>query len=292
MWRRSCTACGRRPRPAAGRSCSTNGCGGLRPEWPPGTPVLISDHINLTATSPIVGATFVDLTDLYSPRLRALCQDGRPEPRRGRLRAVPRAALRDAGRDRDGARASAATSSACRRRSRRSRPARPGMEVLGISLVTNPAAGMTGEPLDHEEVLEAGKAAAARMGEPARQRRTADLSAIAVRVLVTGGAGRIGSVARLSGSAQRAPTPRPRPVRPAPPFPGEFVVGDCADPAVADAAVGRRRRGGAPRRARPTRRLCRRSCTAMSRPRPPCSTPWSSTASAGWSTRAATTPSA
>jgi purine-nucleoside phosphorylase len=40
-----------------------------------------------------------------------------------------------------------------------------GMEVLGISLVTNQAAGITGEPLNHEEVLEAGKAAAARMGE-------------------------------------------------------------------------------------------------------------------------------
>jgi purine-nucleoside phosphorylase len=37
--------------------------------------------------------------------------------------------------------------------------------VLGISLVTNLAAGMTGEPLNHEEVLETGKAAASRMGE-------------------------------------------------------------------------------------------------------------------------------
>ncbi len=40
-----------------------------------------------------------------------------------------------------------------------------GMEVLGISLVTNLAAGITGEPLDHREVLEAGNAAATRMGE-------------------------------------------------------------------------------------------------------------------------------
>jgi purine-nucleoside phosphorylase len=40
-----------------------------------------------------------------------------------------------------------------------------GMEVLGISLVTNLAAGITGEPLDHAEVLEAGRASAARMGE-------------------------------------------------------------------------------------------------------------------------------
>ena len=38
------------------------------------------------------------------------------------------------------------------------------MEVLGISLVTNLAAGISSEPLNHEEVLEAGKAAAARMG--------------------------------------------------------------------------------------------------------------------------------
>ena len=40
-----------------------------------------------------------------------------------------------------------------------------GMEVLGISLVTNLAAGMSGEPLNHAEVLEAGRAAATRMGE-------------------------------------------------------------------------------------------------------------------------------
>ncbi len=40
-----------------------------------------------------------------------------------------------------------------------------GLEVLGISLVTNLAAGITGEPLNHEEVLAAGRAAAGRMGE-------------------------------------------------------------------------------------------------------------------------------
>ena len=39
-----------------------------------------------------------------------------------------------------------------------------GMEVLGISLVTNFAAGITGEPLNHEEVLEAGRTSATRMG--------------------------------------------------------------------------------------------------------------------------------
>jgi purine-nucleoside phosphorylase len=40
-----------------------------------------------------------------------------------------------------------------------------GMEILGISLVTNLAAGMSGEPLNHEEVLQAGKDAAVRMGD-------------------------------------------------------------------------------------------------------------------------------
>ena len=56
----------------------TNGCGGLKETWTPGTPVLISDHINLTGRSPIEGAHFVDLTDLYSSRLRAMCREVDP----------------------------------------------------------------------------------------------------------------------------------------------------------------------------------------------------------------------
>ena len=47
-------------------------------DWTPGTPVLISDHINLTGRSPIEGANFVDLTDLYSSRLRAMCREVEP----------------------------------------------------------------------------------------------------------------------------------------------------------------------------------------------------------------------
>ena len=47
----------------------------MKETWSPGTPVLISDHINLTGRSPIEGANFVDLTDLYSSRLRALCRE-------------------------------------------------------------------------------------------------------------------------------------------------------------------------------------------------------------------------
>jgi purine-nucleoside phosphorylase len=48
----------------------TNACGGINPAFHVGQPVLIRDHISLTAQSPLVGATFVDLTDLYSKRIR------------------------------------------------------------------------------------------------------------------------------------------------------------------------------------------------------------------------------
>ena len=50
----------------------TNAAGGLREGFQVGQPVLIADHLNLTARSPIVGANFVDLTDLYSARLRKI----------------------------------------------------------------------------------------------------------------------------------------------------------------------------------------------------------------------------
>ncbi len=142
----------------------TNGCGGLRPTFRPGQPVLISDHINLTATSPIVGAHFVDLTDLYSPRLRTLCKEVDPSLEEGVYVQFPGphyetpaeiGMVRAIGGDLVGM---STTLEAIAARE-------AGAEVLGLSLVTNLAAGMTGEPLDHEEVLEAGQAAATRMGE-------------------------------------------------------------------------------------------------------------------------------
>jgi purine-nucleoside phosphorylase len=141
----------------------TNGCGGLNPDYSPGQPVLISDHINLTATSPLVGARFVDLTDLYSPRLRALCREVDPSLQEGVYVQFPGphyetpaeiGMVRTIGGDLVGM-STVLEAIAVRE---------AGAEVLGISLVTNFAAGMTGEPLNHEEVLEAGKAAATRMG--------------------------------------------------------------------------------------------------------------------------------
>jgi purine-nucleoside phosphorylase len=141
----------------------TNGCGGLDPAWSPGTPVLISDHINMTATSPLEGAHFVDLTDLYSSRLRALCQQADPSLDEGVYVQLPGPhyetpaeirMVRAIGGDLVGM--STALEAIAARAA--------GLEVLGISLVTNAAAGMTGEPLNHEEVLEAGRSAATRMG--------------------------------------------------------------------------------------------------------------------------------
>ncbi len=142
----------------------TNGCGGLNENWQPGTPVLISDHINLTATSPIEGANFVDLTDLYSPRLRALCKEVDPSLDEGVYVQLPGphyetpaeiGMVRAIGGHLVGM---STTLEAIAARE-------AGLEVLGISLVTNLAAGISGAPLNHEEVLEAGRAAASRMGE-------------------------------------------------------------------------------------------------------------------------------
>ncbi len=155
-------------RTAAAAGCRavvlTNGCGGLRTEWEPGTAVLIKDHINLTAVSPIVGARFVDLTDLYTPRLRELCRDFDPDLDEGVYVQFPGphyetpaeiTMVRAMGGDLVGM---STTLEAIAARE-------ADMEVLGISLVTNAAAGMSGQPLDHDEVLTAGKAAASRMGD-------------------------------------------------------------------------------------------------------------------------------
>jgi purine-nucleoside phosphorylase len=154
-------------RTAAAAGCRTivltNGCGALNPTWRPGTPVLIRDHINLTAASPVEGAHFVDLTDLYSRRLRDLAREVDPDldegvyvQFRGPHYETP-AEVRMAkilGGDLVGM--STALEAIAARQS--------GMDVLGISLVTNAAAGLGDQPLSHEEVIEAGRNAAGRCG--------------------------------------------------------------------------------------------------------------------------------
>jgi len=155
-------------RTAAAAGCRTivltNGCGGLDAGWSPGTPVLIADHINLTGASPLHGAHFVDLTDLYSARLRGLCRQIEPTLPEG-VYAQFRGPMYETPAEITMVRSMGGTlvgmSTALEAIVSRSL----GMEILGLSLVTNLAAGMTGEPLNHEEVLEAGKAAATRMGD-------------------------------------------------------------------------------------------------------------------------------
>jgi purine-nucleoside phosphorylase len=135
----------------------TNGAGGLKESWLPGTPVLISDHINLTATSPLEGATFIDLTDLYSERLRTLARevdptldDGVYVQFRGPHYETP-AEVQMAGRMGGHIVGMSTALEAIAARE-------AGMEVLGFSLITNLAAGL-GEPLSHAEVIAAGKQA-------------------------------------------------------------------------------------------------------------------------------------
>ncbi|WP_142005954.1 purine-nucleoside phosphorylase [Barrientosiimonas humi] len=154
-------------RTAAAAGCSTivltNGCGGLNPAWAPGTPVLIRDHLNLTATSPIEGANFVDLTDLYSPRLREVARavdpgldEGVYAQFRGPHYETPAEVqmAKTLGADLVGM--STTLEAIAARQS--------GLEVLGVSLVTNLAAGISDQPLSHQEVIEAGQAAAERCG--------------------------------------------------------------------------------------------------------------------------------
>jgi purine-nucleoside phosphorylase len=141
----------------------TNAAGGLSPDHRVGQAVLISDHLNLTARSPLVGPSFVDLTDLYSARLRALARELDPTLTEGVYAALPGPhyetpaeirMLRTLGADLVGM--STALEAIAAKAA--------GLEVLGLSMVTNAAAGVTGEPLDHAEVLAAGRAAAGRLG--------------------------------------------------------------------------------------------------------------------------------
>ncbi|MEG8035857.1 purine-nucleoside phosphorylase [Sphingomonas sp. LR61] len=136
----------------------TNGAGGIKEHWTPGTPVLISDHINLTADSPLEGATFIDLTDLYSSRLRDVARSVDPSLDEG-VYTQFRGLHYETPAEVQMAKAigghivgmSTALEAIAARQA--------GMEVLGFSLITNLAAGIQKTPLSHTEVLEAGKQA-------------------------------------------------------------------------------------------------------------------------------------
>jgi purine-nucleoside phosphorylase len=149
----------------------TNAAGGIRPGLRPGQAVLISDHINLTGQSPLAGppppegypSRFTDLTQAYSERLRAIARAADPTLAEGVYAALPGphyetpaeiAMLAAAGADLVGMSTALETIAA----------RHLGAEVLGLSLVTNLAAGISSEPLDHAEVVAAGQQAALQMG--------------------------------------------------------------------------------------------------------------------------------
>ena len=136
----------------------TNGAGGIKEHWEPGTPVLISDHLNLTAMSPLEGATFIDLTDVYTPALRDIARSVKPDLDEGvyvqfrgphyETPAEVRMAKTLGGH-------LVGMSTALEAIAARE----AGMDVLGFSLVTNLAAGISPQPLSHQEVIDAGKQA-------------------------------------------------------------------------------------------------------------------------------------
>jgi purine-nucleoside phosphorylase len=140
----------------------TNACGAIRETLRPADLVVISDHVNMTAISPLEGATFVDLSDLYALRLRAICHEIDPSLEEGvyvgywgpnyETPAEIRA-YRALGGDLVGM--STVLEAIAARAA--------GLEVLGLSLVTNMAAGIAG-PLSHDEVLEQGRAGEQRAG--------------------------------------------------------------------------------------------------------------------------------
>ena len=145
----------------------TNAAGGINPEYARGALVLITDHINLQGTNPLVGtndpdlgARFPDMTEAYSPRMRAIARETSVELGIHLYEGVYAAVvgpsyetpaeiryLKAIGADLVGMSTVPEAISANHM----------GMEVLGISCVTNLAAGLSGKKLLHEHVLETGQ---------------------------------------------------------------------------------------------------------------------------------------
>jgi purine-nucleoside phosphorylase len=151
----------------------TNAAGGIAGGLRPGQPVLISDQLNLTGASPLTGppppagypSRFTDMTGLYSAELRVAARSvaadhdlveavyaGLPGPQYETPAEVRM--LRGLGAGLVGM-STVLEAIAARHL---------GAAVLGISLVTNVAAGLSSEPVDHADVLATGQHAAARLG--------------------------------------------------------------------------------------------------------------------------------
>ena len=157
----------------------TNAAGGVDPGFGPGTLMVISDHLNLTGRTPLlgpnadqIGPRFQDLTDAWSPRLRAalkaaaaaedvLLEEGVYAGLLGPQYETPAEVRMLRGLGADAVGMSTVLECIAARWA--------GLEVCGVSLVTNAGAGYSGEPLSHEEVMAAGAEAGPRLARVIRR---------------------------------------------------------------------------------------------------------------------------
>ena len=143
----------------------TNAAGGIHPEFQVGDLMVLTDHLNLSGTNPLLGDNidefgprFPDMTEIYDPQLRTAIQqqakDQGFELRQGVYAGLLGPSyetpaeirmLRTLGADAVGM-STVAEAIAARH---------AGLRVLGLSSITNAAAGLSGDPLNHEEVLAA-----------------------------------------------------------------------------------------------------------------------------------------
>lgn len=149
----------------------TNASGGINVEFSPGTLMVITDHLNLMGDNPLIGPNderfgprFPDMSAVYSPELQEIVMEEAREigldVRRGVYAALAGPSyetpaeihlFRNFGADAVGM--STVPEALVARHMN--------MEVLGISCITNLAAGVTDEPISHEDVIETGNRVAA-----------------------------------------------------------------------------------------------------------------------------------
>jgi purine-nucleoside phosphorylase len=157
----------------------TNAAGGLDPSFGPGTLMVMTDHINLTGRSPLIGPNadalgprFPDMTDAWSPRLRSRLQaagaaegvelrEGVYVGLTGPTYETPAEVRMLAALGGDAVGMSTVLECIAARW--------VGLEVCGVSLITNAGAGFSGASLTHEEVLEAGATAGPRLARVIRR---------------------------------------------------------------------------------------------------------------------------
>jgi purine-nucleoside phosphorylase len=151
---------------------ATNAAGGVDPSLAPGDLVLIEDQLNLTGRNPLAGPVepgdlrFPDMSAAYSPRLKGLLLDAAPP---GSLRPGVYAGLLGPAYETPAEvrmlRTLGATVTGMSTVGEAIVAAALRMEFAGVSLVTNLAAGIVGAPIRHDEVIEAGRKASARLGD-------------------------------------------------------------------------------------------------------------------------------